>query len=291
MRIPECRNKARHRAVQVLHVRDLWQRPELSIYASMKAGGALVLLPMGVSFGQKRGVMSAVLIVAHGQPSDPKAAAAELARFSSAVAGHLPGRRVASVTLAEPGGLAAAVADLGPEGRLFPMFMAGGWFTRVHLPAKLREAAAVDWQVLEPFGCDPALHDLAVTVATEAGAMPGVEVILAAHGSFKSPVPSDIAYDLAARIAAQTGASVRAGFIDQDPQLQGMTGFGAICLPFFAAAGGHVTEDIPAALAQAGFQGRILPPLGLDERVPALVARAIEADRPVCLADCRYRRG
>lgn len=235
--------------------------------------------------------MSAILIVAHGQPSDPGPAAAELARFAAAVAGHLPGRRVASVTLAEAGGLAAALAELGPGGRIFPMFMAGGWFTRVHLPGKLREAGAIGWQVLEPFGCDPALHDLAVKVAAEAGAAPGCEVILAAHGSFKSPVPSDIAYDLAARIATSTGAKVRAGFIDQDPQLQAMAGFGSICLPFFAAAGGHVTEDIPAALAQAGFRGRILPPLGLDARVPALVARAIAADQPVCAAECRYRRG
>lgn len=234
--------------------------------------------------------MSAVLIVAHGQPSDPLPAADELALFAAQVAGHLPGRQVASVTLAEPGALAAAVGALGPGGRLFPMFMAGGWFTKVHLPTKLREAGAVGWQVLEPFGCDPALHALAVKVAAEAGAMPGAEVILAAHGSFKSSVPSDIAFDLAAKIATATGAKVRAAFIDQDPQIESTAGFGGLCLPFFVAAGGHVTDDIPAALTKAGFAGRILPPLGLDPRVPALVARAIAADQPVCVGSCRYQR-
>jgi sirohydrochlorin ferrochelatase len=247
-------------------------------------------LPAGVNglgLAPKEALMPAVLIVAHGQPSDPAPAAAELAGFAAKVAALCPDRDVASVTLAEPGGLAKAVARLGPNGRVFPLFMAGGWFARVHLPAKLREAGAMGWQVLEPFGCDPALADLTVSIAREAGAR---QIILAAHGSFKSTVPSDIAYAIAARIAQATGAEVRAGFIDQDPQLQSLTGFGEICLPFFAAAGGHVTEDIPAALAKAGFAGRILPPVGLDARAPTVVARAILADQPVCSTACRYQR-
>lgn len=234
--------------------------------------------------------MPAVLIVAHGQPSDPAPAAAELAVFAAKVAAFCPEWRVSSVTLAEPGGLAQSVAQLGPDGRVFPLFMAGGWFARLHLPAKLREAGETGWQVLEPFGCDPALADLAVAIAREAGAAAGVQLILAAHGSFKSTVPSDIAYAMAQRIAQATGAEVRAGFIDQSPQLQELQGFGQICLPFFAAAGGHVSEDIPAALAKAGFAGRILPPIGLDPRAPALVARAIQADQAVCATACRYQR-
>ena len=112
--------------------------------------------------------MPPVLIVAHGQPSDPAPAAAELAAFAARVAVLLPGRRVAAATLAEPGAMAQALSDLGPGGVVFPMFMAGGWFTRVHLPAKLREAGAQGWSVLELLGCLPALHDLAVQVLAEA---------------------------------------------------------------------------------------------------------------------------
>jgi sirohydrochlorin ferrochelatase len=182
--------------------------------------------------------------------------------------------------------MAAALAGLGAGGRVYPLFMAGGWFTRVHLPAKLAEAGAVGWHVLEPFGCDPAVQDLAVTLALESGAD---EVILAAHGSFKSRAPSDVARRVAFGIAAR-GLPVRTGFIDQNPQLSTLTGAGptAVCLPFFAAEGGHVTTDIPAALHAAGFKGRILPALGLDARVPGLIAAAIMADRPVCIAECRW---
>ena len=222
--------------------------------------------------------------MAHGQPSDPGPAEAALARLAAAV--DLPGWRVGSATLAAPGALAAALAEMGPGGVVFPMFMAGGWFTRVHLPGQLAAAGAVDWRVLEPFGCLEAVQDLAVQVAVETGA---AEVILAAHGSFKSPVPAAIAGRVAGMIAAR-GLRVGCGFIDQEPRLAGLRGFGAgtVCLPFFAAGGGHVTDDIPAALAEAGFEGRILPALGLDARVPGIIADAVRAERGVCEGACRW---
>ncbi len=233
------------------------------------------------------------LIVAHGQPSDPGPAAAALEALAAAVSAHLPGWQVRAATLAEPGAVSRAVTGQVGAGQVggvvFPMFMAGGWFTRVQIPARLAEAGAQGWRVLEPFGCDPAVHDLCVTIAREAGV---AEVILAAHGSFKSSVPSDIARHVAERIGVEAGTKVTVGFIDQSPQLSTLRGFGAdaACLPFFAAEGGHVAEDIPAALGEAGFQGRILPPVGLDARVPALIAAAIARGVPVCAAACRWGR-
>lgn len=226
------------------------------------------------------------LIVAHGQPSDPRAAGAALEALAVKVEAVLPGWSVGAATLAEEGAVDRAVAGRA-GGVVFPMFMAGGWFTRVQIPKRLAEAGAVGWTVLEPFGCDPAVHDLCVEIAREAGAG---EVILVAHGSFKSPAPSDIAHHVAGRIAAETGAEVAAGFIDQEPQLATLTGRGGVCLPFFAAEGGHVSEDIPAALAEAGFRGRILPPVGLDRRVPGIIAAAIARGVAVCSAACRWAR-
>ncbi|TAG31020.1 MAG: cobalamin biosynthesis protein CbiX [Rhodobacterales bacterium] len=224
------------------------------------------------------------VIVAHGQPSDPEPAARALEGLAAKVAALLPGWEVQAATLAEPGAMSRAVAGRA-GGVVFPMFMTGGWFTRVQIPAKLAEAGAVGWQVLEPFGCDAAVHDLCVTLAREAGVD---HLILAAHGSFKSAVPSDIARHVAGRIAAEAGAEVAAGFIDQDPQLATLTGFSGACLPFFAAEGGHVSDDIPRALAEAGFTGRILPPVGLDARVPGIIAAAIARGVPVCAAACRW---
>lgn len=234
--------------------------------------------------------------MAHGQPSDPLPAEAALAGLADRVAVHLPGWQVGSATLAAPGALAAAVARLGPGGRAFPLFMAGGWFVRSHLPARLAEAGGRDWLVLEPLGCDEAVQDLAVRLvagALVAEAGPLDSVLVAAHGSGRSAVPADIARHLAARIKARTGiARVEAAFIDQSPQLAEALGHGpgSVCLPWFAAEGGHVSDDLPRALKLAGFQGRVLPALGLDSRLPKVIARAIRAGVPVCAQDCRWKR-
>ncbi len=233
--------------------------------------------------------MRHALIVAHGQPSDPRPAGAALEALAGQVKALMPGWYVGAATLAEDGSVARAVDGL-PGGVVFPMFMTGGWFTRVQIPKRLAEAGAAGWPdtwtVLEPFGCDPMVHDICVTLVREAGAG---EVILAAHGSFKSSVPSDIARHVAGRIEVETGADVAVGFIDQKPQLATLTGRGGVCLPFFAAEGGHVSDDIPAALAEAGFTGRILPPVGLDPRVPGIIAAALSRGVPVCAVDCRWK--
>ena len=226
------------------------------------------------------------LILAHGQPSDPRTAGAALEALAARVQALLPGWAVGAATLAEDGVLERSVQGR-PGGVVFPLFMAGGWFTRVHVPRRLAGAGAAGWTVLEPFGCNPAVHDLCVALVREAGAG---QVILAAHGSFKASAPSDIARHVAGRIAAETGAEVATGFIDQEPQVSSLTGRAGVCLPFFAAEGGHVSDDIPRALVGAGFQGRILPPVGLDRRVPGIIAAAIARGVPVCAGACRWER-
>ena len=205
----------------------------------------------------------------------------------------MPGVAVTSATLAEPGALGRAVAGRA-AGLVYPMFMAGGWFTRVQIPAKLAEVGATTgaggWQVLEPFGCDPAVHDLCVSLAREAAAE---ELVLAAHGSGRSSVLSDIARHVAGRIGDEAGIGrVAVGFIDQVPQLSSLTGFGprAVCLPFFAAEGDHVTDDLPQALTMAGFKGRILAPIGHDPRVPGIAAAAIARGKPVCAERCQWAK-
>jgi sirohydrochlorin ferrochelatase len=223
--------------------------------------------------------MTCALIVTHGQPSDPGPAAADLAALAARVAAHLPGWRVGSATLAEDGALADALDDLGPAGVVFPLFMACGWFTGVHLPDRLRAAGGGAWRLTLPFGCAPAIQDLTVAIARAATDVPAqTDLILAAHGSGRSPAPAIIAHSLAARIAREGRfRRVQAAFIDQSPRIADVVGFGhdALCLPFFAAKGGHVVDDLPAALSTAGFAGRLLPAVGLDARVPGLIADVI----------------
>ncbi len=228
----------------------------------------------------------AALIVAHGQPSDPAPAAAEIAFLAAKVQSLMPDWHVRSATLAEPTALADRVAEAGPHGLVFPLLMAGGWFTRDHLPKQLAAAGGAAWRLLDPFGLDAGVQSLTVTLAREAALAAGqppqdMHLLLAAHGSFRSPAPSEVAYAMAARIKADLGfASVQAAFIDQSPQIADVAATlpkRSIVLPFFAARGGHVIDDLPQALEAAGFTGRLLPPVGLDARVPGLIRRALRA--------------
>ena len=221
------------------------------------------------------------LIVSHGQPSDPGPAEAELAALAGQVAMLLPDWDMRSATLAQPGALAQAVR--GGPGLVYPMFMAGGWFTQEQLPRRMAEAGAAGWEYLPPFGLDPAVQRLCMTMAREAAAAMGlapaqVAVLLAAHGSGRSPAPAHVANAMAARLRQEAGfRRAEAYFIDQSPGIATARGFGAaaLCLPFFAAKGGHVAVDLPQALTEAGFAGQVLPPLGLDPRVPELIAMAL----------------
>lgn len=221
-------------------------------------------------------VLTGALIVAHGQPSDPGPAGRAVDALAAKVAVQLPGWQVAGATLAEPGALADRLGALG-QGVVYPLFMACGWFTQGQLPDRMAAAGATrGWRIAAPFGCDAAVQDLALELAMAADA---ADVVLAAHGSGRSDRPAAIAHALALRIAGATGRPARAAFIDQAPRLADLTGLapGGVCLPFFALPGGHVTEDLPRALAEAGFVGRILPPVGSDARVPGLIAAAIRA--------------
>ena len=68
------------------------------------------------------------------------------------------------------------------------------------------------------------------------------------------------------------------GFIEEAPFLVDAArdlGPRALALPFFATEAEHVTDDIPTGLAQTGFAGPCLPPIGLASEVPGLIAAAL----------------
>lgn len=230
---------------------------------------------------QVGGMTQTALIISHGQPSDPDPAEAALAVLAGQVAECLPGWQVKSATLAKPGALAAAVAGEA-SGLVYPMFMAGGWFPMVELPRRMKQAGGADWAYLPPFGLDAGVQALALRLTLQAADRLGqivqdTSVLLAAHGSFRSSAPSQVAQAVAAQMRQVGFARAEAYFIDQEPRISTAKGFGtgSVCLPFFAAEGGHVADDLPAALAEAGFSGVVLPPLGLDPRVPGLIAAAL----------------
>lgn len=225
------------------------------------------------------------IIVSHGQPSEPDPAETALATLAARVAGRLPGWHVGSATLAKPGALQAALEQAGPHPLIYPMFMTAGWFTGEELLDRLNDRKA---KVLPPLGLDAGLPEMAAELLSEVLAYEGwttanTRLFIAAHGSGRSRNSARDTQAFATALAALMPlAEIRVGFVEEPPYLADMAfdlGPKSICLPFFAAKGGHVTDDIPEALDLAGFQGVRLEPIGCSQAVPALIARALEAAR------------
>jgi len=226
------------------------------------------------------------VVVAHGAPSDPWTQERAIRALAFRVACLLPGWSVEGATLAAKGSFASALeATHGRRPLVYPLFMSDGWFVSTRLPeliAEYRDGAA---DVAAPLGTDPAVHALCTETLRRAAAGSGYEcaettVLLAAHGSPTDPRPCAVARQAADRIAETGGfRAVKVGFIDGAPSLSEAARIEgpALCLPFFAARAGHVTKDLPAALASASFPGALLPPVGTLAEIPALIAKTLMA--------------
>ncbi|MEW2914802.1 CbiX/SirB N-terminal domain-containing protein [Leisingera sp. JC11] len=220
------------------------------------------------------------VITAHGQPSAPAPAEADLAATAAAVAAHLPGWDVRSATLAAPGRL----EEVMQEGAVvYPFFMSRGYFTSKVLPARLEGRAC---RMAAPFGLDSGLPDLAANAVRQTAADRGwpletLNLLLAAHGSARGARAAEAAEDFAARLSPLLpGCTLSLGYVEQDPRIETAAAplpARSICLPFFAQAGDHVKQDLPEALEAAAYGGTVLPVAGALPGAPALIAAAIRA--------------
>lgn len=219
------------------------------------------------------------VIVAHGQPGDPESQELAIHELAAKIGPLIPECDVRGATLAAPNALSDAVKS---SALIYPLFMASGWFTKTELRRRLALTGATDLTVLPPFGDDPLLPDLCLKILGDCARQQGWDlartgVVLTGHGSGRSRAPAQAVQDLADILRPHTGR-LACGFIEEEPLIEtAAQGFGtmSICLPFFATRAGHVIEDMPQALAKAGFKGQLLPPVGLAPDVPAMIAASL----------------
>lgn len=220
------------------------------------------------------------VITAHGQPSAPAPAEADLAKLAADVAAYLPEWDVRSATLATPGRLEEMTED---GAVVYPFFMSQGYFTAKVLPERLK---GINCHIAAPFGLDAALPPLAARAIQQAALaqgwdLDGLHLLLAAHGSARGLKAAEAAEAFAARLRPMLpGCTVTPGYVEQDPRVETAAAplpARALCLPFFAQAGDHVKEDIPEALETAQFGGPVLPVTGALPGVPGLIATAIRS--------------
>ena len=235
---------------------------------------------------RKERAIEAVL-VSHGQPSQPEAGEAHLRALTQKVREVLPGWTIRSATLAAGDGLERALELAGPDPLVFPVFMAEGWFTQNALPGRLKGTGSRQMPAL---GVHPGLPPLTAAYLGEVAARThwnatGYEVLLAAHGSASCALPAQCTLRFAAGLSENLpDVPVRIGFLEEAPFLgdvAGLCGLKTILLPLFAGAGGHVADDIPQALDEAGFEGLRLAPLIEAPFIPKLIA---------CALDCANRK-
>lgn len=224
---------------------------------------------------------SAVLLVSHGQPSDPHPAEASLRGFAHKLRPHLPGWHIKSATLALSGHLERVLAEMPVGTLIYPLFMSDGYFVRTALPQRLGHA-----EVLQrpPFGLDPALPAAVATYLNGVLQDKGwhaadTDLLLASHGSARSSYSQIATEAFAEALRPLTGfASLQVGYVEQDPSLHDAARScraQALCLPFFFAEGGHVREDVADALSETGFAGDRLPTLAHLPDTPALIAQSL----------------
>lgn len=217
--------------------------------------------------------MQHALIVAHGFPSDPVPADLAAQDLAARVNAQLPGWQIGAATLARPGALRKAL-QAQPKAWIYPFFMAEGWFTRVQLPRRLAELGH-EAPILPPFGRDPALPGLVAGQITSYGCN---DVILVAHGSKVARSSRKMTEALSHRLAALLPeVRLELAFLEEEPHLRQVAARHpkALCVPLFALRAGHVAQDIPQSLAEAGHEGALAPAIGEASEVPALIAAAI----------------
>ena len=208
-----------------------------------------------------------------------------MAALASAVLAHLPQDwRVLGATLAAPGAIEAALNRLDHP-LIHPFFMAEGYFTRTLLPRRLGAAALMQ---LPCFGALAGLPALVANAALDAAsaarlAPQSTTLLLAAHGSQVSRASAMATRAMATRLTEVTAFHrIVTGFVEEHPLIRSAAIglYPALCLPLFALRASHVVQDVPEALAQAGFRGPLLPAIGEHPGAPALIAAALQQARP-----------
>ncbi|MFS4438699.1 CbiX/SirB N-terminal domain-containing protein [Paracoccaceae bacterium GXU_MW_L88] len=231
-----------------------------------------------------------ILLVAHGQPSAPDEGETRLETLRAAVAAEAPELELRGATLAAEGVFEARLEGVT---HIYPCFMADGYFTKRVLP-KRRDAAGSDAEILPPLGMRPDVLAYAARFAKDGAIAAGLKerethLLLAAHGSGSGDAARKAAEDAMAQIRTHTHfAEMSLGFIEEEPFLdaaaRATAGRPRLCLPLFAFEGGHMLEDVPELLEQGGFNGPVLPAIGLAPQIPALIAaqlrEAVSAPAP-----------
>ena len=235
----------------------------------------------GIKSPSPKELVTEVLMVSHGQPSKPQIGEDDLQSLTTKVANLLPNWKFESVTMAKPKALEQKLASSNSDFLIFPVFMTRGWFTQTALPERVNDP---ELNILTPLGILPELPKLTSKFLSDILNNLGWKhdescVLLAAHGSAKIDEVEECTEQFCEELRQLLPTiDLKIGYLEQDPRLSDVAEHcspNTLLLPFFASNGGHVKYDIPKAVKQSNFQGKVLPPIGHSEFIPNLIAKTL----------------
>ena len=167
---------------------------------------------------------------------------------------------------------------------VYPLFMSDGYYVKRAIPDSLESGTGQDASdrrkisIMRPIGLSPKLPELVSVMAADAARGAGIpcpeaSLLLAAHGSSKSPESRNATMAVASAIRnSGRFAGVEVGFLEEEPflkdQLASIPG-PLITVGLFIGEGMHGGEDLPQAVGDCGRDDIVLAtPLS---REPALL--------------------
>jgi sirohydrochlorin ferrochelatase len=246
--------------------------------------------------------MEALILVGHGSLRAGSGAAMirMAARLRERGAADLVGAGFLNYSRPSFGATLERLVGQGAHSALVqPYFLLPGAFVRSALPRMLAGAQVAHPQLpmrlAEPFGAHPALAELVVKRAAEAGASPRSVLLLVAHGS-PDPAANDCVREVAALLRARRSyAAVALSYLSLNAPTIGeaiaaLAAAGqrqVVVLPYMLQLGGHVSEDLPALVAAAAaahpqVQMRVAAYLGYDPLIAEVISDRVTALRASC---------
>ena len=224
--------------------------------------------------------MGAALVLAgHGSHLDARSGEAVRAHARALAGGGGWDEVLAAFWKEEPSLARALDGCAAGDVTVVPVFMSEGYFTSEVIPAEMgldgpvtrREGRTV--RLTRPVGVHPALADVIVERALEAGATAGDALFALGHGTPRNAASASAVREQAARVRAQGRfAEVATVFTDQEPTVAAIPalagGRNAIVVPYFASEGWH-TGQLATANAPAV---RYTAPVGTHPSVAGVIA-------------------
>lgn len=178
--------------------------------------------------------------------------------------------------------LQQAVSSGAKQILLYPMFMSGGYFVQNILPKRITAAKLpIPLTMLQPFGLDSRVPlmmlENALRKAASAELDPAtVDLLITGHGSKFGTGNADATRAVAQAMSEHSPfRSLDVAFLEESPfVLEALRKHhnNSVVTGFFSGEGMHAGDDIPAAISKSGASAIYAGPIGLDQRVPELIA-------------------